>query len=114
MVIFDLQAVLPVLLEMLHLSLNVSKFNVLNFTLYDIERHQSTSFLWHEGEEQRGVNGIGSFIFEYVNNLDGANQNNEFNFYSDNIAPGKIKINSELAATAKMKKAAFMPLLEKQ
>ncbi len=87
--VYDLQAVLQLPQGDVSTFYYKSKFNVLNFTIYDIKTNECDCFLWDETNGNRGVNEIGSCILSYIKELCDKNQgedNIEIIFYSDNCA----------------------------
>lgn len=85
--VYDLQGTLPCPRGDVSNFYYVSKINTLNFTIYDLKTKNADCFVWHEGEGNRGVNEIGSCVFEYLRNLGLKAREGErldVIFYSDN------------------------------
>ena len=66
---FDLQAALPCPLGESSSFYYVSKLNVYNLTIYELQTNEAFCFTWHEGHANRGANEIGSCLWYYLNDL---------------------------------------------
>lgn len=91
--VYDLQAVLPCPLGNASSFYYVSKLNVFNLTVYNLQTSNDVQcYVWHEGQANRGANDIGSCILNYLKDLQQNAMETESNsqlnviFYSDNCA----------------------------
>jgi len=88
--VYDLQAVLPCPLGNASSFYYVSKLNVFNFTVYDLQTNDVQCYVWHECQAHRGANDIGSCILNYLKVLQKNATETEASakldviFYSDN------------------------------
>ncbi|KAJ8966377.1 hypothetical protein NQ314_003553 [Rhamnusium bicolor] len=86
--VYDLQAVLPCPTGDATSLYYVSKLNVFNFTVYQLQNNEVGCYVWHEGQGQRGANEIASRVWHYLVNLNAKAHNEEkiidVIFYSDN------------------------------
>lgn len=82
--VYDLQAVFQCPKRDTSLFYYVSKLNVFNFTIYDLRSKGVECYIWDEATANRGVNDLGTCVFNYLQKL--AQTNNTVNviFYSDN------------------------------
>ncbi|KAJ8897362.1 hypothetical protein PR048_002708 [Dryococelus australis] len=67
--VFDLQSTLPYPQGESSSFYYVSKLNVYNFTMYELQSTQAIRFVWHEGLANRGANEIGSCLWHYLENI---------------------------------------------
>jgi hypothetical protein len=88
----DLQAVLPCPKGDASSFCYVSKLNVFNFTVFNLQTNDVQCYLWHEGLAQRGANETGSCVLRYLEllqqNSNSTDEKKEIDviFYSDNCA----------------------------
>ncbi|CAI6375140.1 unnamed protein product [Macrosiphum euphorbiae] len=66
-----------------------SKLNVLNFTIYDMQKNIADCYVWDVSNGHRGVNELGTCIWKYLEMKSDKNEGDVI-FYSDNC-PGKNK-----------------------
>lgn len=90
---YDLQAILPCPIGNASGFYYVSKLNVFNLSMFEIQANQAYCYLWHEAEAKRGADKIGSCVWNYLRNLqekisNSANKSEilDVNFYTDNCA----------------------------
>lgn len=88
--VYDLQAVFQCPKGEISVFYYKSKLNVLNLTIYDIQQNLVESFVWDESNANRGVNEIGTCVFNYLQKVCGAGKDLDIIFYSDNC-PGQQK-----------------------
>lgn len=91
--VYDLQAVLPCPIGNAPRLYYVSKLNVLNLTMFELQANQAYCYLWHEAEAKRGADEIGSCVWYYLRNLQENVSNSadkskvlDVIFYTDNCA----------------------------
>lgn len=91
--VFDLQAILPCPIGNASSFYYVSKLNVFNLTMFELQTNQAYCYLWHEAEAKRGADEIGSCLWNYLRNLQENVSNSDDKlkvldviFYSDNCA----------------------------
>lgn len=83
--VYDLQTVVQLPKGNVSLFYYKCKLNVLNFTIHDISNKISDCYVWDESNGNRGVNELGSCVFDYLTNVSDAGKT-EIVFYSDNCA----------------------------
>lgn len=62
LVVYDLQAVMPVPKGDVSIFFYRLELNVLNFTIYDMQKNIADSYVWDESNGHRGVNELGTCI----------------------------------------------------
>lgn len=86
-VVYDLQAVMPVPRGQISSFYYKSKLNCYNFTISDLYAKNVNCYFWNETEGKRGATEIGSCVLRYLNQLVEENENGkslDVIFYSDN------------------------------
>uniref|UniRef100_A0A0K8W834 Uncharacterized protein n=1 Tax=Bactrocera latifrons TaxID=174628 RepID=A0A0K8W834_BACLA len=83
--VYDLQAVMQLPKGEVSSFYYKSKVNVFNFTIFDIKTNKCQCFVSDEANGKRGVNELGTCVFEYIKSLAKTNED-EIIFYSDNCA----------------------------
>ncbi|CAH2092428.1 unnamed protein product [Euphydryas editha] len=84
--VYDLQAVFQCPKGDISVFYYKSKLNVLNLTIYNIRTNEVESYVWDESNANRGVNEIGTCIFNYLNAISETAEDLDVVFYSDNCA----------------------------
>lgn len=87
--VYDLQAVMPLPKGDVSTFYYRSKLNVLNFTIYDMQKNIADCYVWDESNGHRGVNELGTCIWKYLEMKSDKNEGDVI-FYSDNC-PGQNK-----------------------
>lgn len=85
--VYDLQAVFQCPKGEISVFYYKSKLNVLNLTVYDVQKNTVECYVWDEANASRGVNEIGTCVFKYLEQII-SNGTKDMNvvFYSDNCA----------------------------
>nr|CAH7713970.1 unnamed protein product [Callosobruchus chinensis]CAH7767792.1 unnamed protein product [Callosobruchus chinensis] len=85
--VFDLQAALPSPQADSSKFYYVSKLNMYNLTIYELQSTETNCFIWHESHGNRGANEIGSCLWQYLVDLnEKKSEKIDIIFYSDNCA----------------------------
>jgi len=87
--VYDLQAVMPLPKGDVSIFYYRSKLNVLNFTIYDMQKNIADCYVWDESNGHRGVNELGTCILKYLEMKSDKNEGDVI-FYYDNC-PGQNK-----------------------
>jgi len=86
--VYDLQAVMPLPKGDVSIFYYRSKLNVLNFTIYVMQKNIADCYVWDESNGHRGVNELGTCVLKYLEKSD--KNEGDVIFYSDNC-PGQNK-----------------------
>ncbi|XP_074035418.1 uncharacterized protein [Leptinotarsa decemlineata] len=84
LVVYDLQAVLPVPMGQTSTFFYKSRLNCFNFTVTEIMTSKTNCYFWHEGLGNRGVNEIATGVYLYIEELSRSRPGSDIIFYSDN------------------------------
>lgn len=84
--VYDLQAVFQCPKGDISVFYYKCKLNVLNLTIYNIQNNVVESYVWDESHANRGINEIGTCVFNYLTKMSNSAEDLEVVFYSDNCA----------------------------
>ncbi|KAL0833092.1 hypothetical protein ABMA28_001202 [Loxostege sticticalis] len=84
--VYDLQAVFQCPKGDVSVFYYKSKLNVLNLTIYDLKNNSVESYVWDESNANRGVNEIGTCVYQYLKKISATAEDLDVVFYSDNCA----------------------------
>lgn len=84
--VYDLEAVFQCPKGEISVFYYKSKLNVLNLTVYNIKTNVAECYVWDESNANRGVNEIGTCVFNYLTNISETGTDLNVVFYSDNCA----------------------------
>ncbi|CAG9831979.1 unnamed protein product [Diabrotica balteata] len=84
LVMYDLQAVLPVPMGQTSAFYYKSRLNCFNFTISEIGNDKTSCYFWHEGLGHRGAVEIGSCVLSFLEEIANTHPQSDIILYSDN------------------------------